>query len=98
MSYSNMWAEEDSCDFPGCNENFDHSKEAICALIDKDGKIRAFCKKHCDRLTAENAPLRLLSDIHAELKEAEEAPRREAAKREQLAREAAFIAGLKKRG
>lgn len=94
MSYESMWRDEVRCDFPGCGDDFDTAKNARVAIV-VDGKIMAFCSKHSRRLAEEGISLRVLSEIHQELREILERLQGERRRMEREARERVFIQELK---
>ena len=94
MSYKTMWRDDTCCDFPLCGNNFDNEKKARVAIV-MDGKIMAFCIEHSRRLVEEGIPLRVLSEIHRESREASERLLCERMRTERETRECAFIQELK---
>ncbi len=85
--------EEVGCDFPDCLKEYDRRPGKKVAKLQGE-EVIAFCEEHAQRLTQEGVVLRSVDSIHEELKEAKDAPRRQA-EQDHLAREKAFIEKLK---
>ncbi len=101
MSYESMAREAVSCDFPGCDKEFDGRLGRRVARIKKNGwagedEVIAFCAEHCARLESEGVVLRVLKEVHDEMTEAKEGPIRRRMEAEQIAREKKFIEDLKR--
>ena len=96
MSYESMAREAVSCDFPGCDKEFDMAKNAKCARVDRDGEIVTFCRKHSKWLSDEGVNLRVLSEIHREMTDRDNKIVHEREEKETAARERAFIDRMKK--